>query len=56
MASQQTWFFLVLSIGEVREGIKQITFLDFGTDRVGSKAFNLIIRKKRSHFINEIRI
>lgn len=52
LASQQTWF----SRGEVEEGIKQITFLDFGTDRIGSKAFNWIIRKKRSHFINEVRI
>lgn len=45
---------LVLSIGEAEECRKQVSFVDFGTDRVGSKAFNLVI-KKWSIFIKEIR-
>lgn len=45
---------LVLSIEEAEECRKQISFVDFGTDRVRSKACNLVI-KKWSHFIKEIR-
>lgn len=46
---------LILHRGEA-EGIRQITFVDFDKNWRGNKAFNLVIGKRRGHFINERRI
>lgn len=46
---------LILPIGEA-EGIKQTTFVGFGKNWLGNKAFNLTTGKKVKHFINEARI